>query len=96
MNRAVDVLADPQVTFRRLYADMVHPLFDAPITAETHPAPYLHIPDATLRPAPMPGEHTRRIAGARLGLDAAATDRLIAQGVLFVWSDPADSTESTS
>jgi hypothetical protein len=44
----------------------------------------------------MPGEHTRLIAEARLGLDAAATDRLIARGVLFVWSDPADSTESTS
>ena len=95
MNRAVDVLADPQVTFRRLYADMVHPLFDAPITAETHPAPYRHIADATLRPAPMPGEHTRRLAGALLNLDAAATDRLIADGVLFAWSDPADSTKTT-
>ena len=40
---------------------MVHPLFDAPMPTETGPAPYRHIPPAELRPAPMPGEHTREI-----------------------------------
>ena len=44
MNRAVDVLADPQVTFRKLFTDMAHPLFDAPIPSETGPAPYTNIP----------------------------------------------------
>src|SRR4029077_8053628 len=34
MNRAVDVLADPQITFRKVFSDMTHPLFDAPMPTE--------------------------------------------------------------
>ena len=68
MNRAVDVLADPQVTFRKLFTDMAHPLFDAPMPSETGPAPYTKIPPAELRPAPMPGQHTREICHKVLGL----------------------------
>jgi crotonobetainyl-CoA:carnitine CoA-transferase CaiB-like acyl-CoA transferase len=96
MNRAVDVLADPQVKFRMLYAGMVHPLFDAPIPAETHPAPYRHIPDATMRPAPMPGEHTREIGRAVLGLNAEEIERLIAESVLFSWTDTDEETRSST
>ena len=88
MNRAVDVLADRQLAFRHLYVDMVHPLFAAPLTAETHPAPFKRIDDAPLRPAPMPGEQTREIVGGVLQLDAGETERLIAEGVLFAWSGP--------
>ena len=88
MNRAVDVLADPQLAFRHLYTDMAHPLFEATMPTETHPAPFRRIADAPLRPAPMPGEHTREIAGSLLGLDTTETDRLIAEGVLFAWSKP--------
>jgi crotonobetainyl-CoA:carnitine CoA-transferase CaiB-like acyl-CoA transferase len=83
MNRAVDVLADPQITFRNVFSDMTHPLFDAPMPTETGPAPYRHIPPAELRPAPMPGEHTREICQKLLAMDAQETDRLIAEGVLF-------------
>jgi crotonobetainyl-CoA:carnitine CoA-transferase CaiB-like acyl-CoA transferase len=83
MNRAVDVPTDPQVTFRRLYTAMTHPLFDAPMLSETGPAPYTRIPAAELRPAPMPGEQTRQICRQVLGLSAQETDRLIADGVLF-------------
>lgn len=83
MNRAVDVLADPQLSFRKVFSDMIHPLFDAPMPTETGPAPYRHIPPAELRPAPMPGEHTREICQKLLGMDAERTDRLIADGVLF-------------
>ena len=83
MNRAVDVLADPQITFRKVFSEMTHPLFDAPMATETGPAPYQHIPPAELRPAPMPGEHTREICQKLLALDAEETDRLIAEGVLF-------------
>jgi crotonobetainyl-CoA:carnitine CoA-transferase CaiB-like acyl-CoA transferase len=83
MNRAVDVLADPQVVFRKLFSDMSHPLFDAPMPTETGPAPYRDIPRAELRPAPMPGEHTREICQKLLAMDADETDRLIAEGVLF-------------
>jgi crotonobetainyl-CoA:carnitine CoA-transferase CaiB-like acyl-CoA transferase len=62
---------------------MTHPLLDAPMPAETGPAPYLHIAPAELRPAPMPGEHTREICQKLLALDADETDRLISEGVLF-------------
>ena len=67
MNRAVDVLVDPQVTFRRLYAEMVHPLFEAAMPAETHPAPFRNVPDAMMLPAPMPGSTPVRSVG-RSGL----------------------------
>jgi crotonobetainyl-CoA:carnitine CoA-transferase CaiB-like acyl-CoA transferase len=83
MNRAVDIPTDPQVAFRRLYVEMAHPLFDAPMLSETGPAPYTGIPTAELRPAPMPGEQTRQICQEVLGLSAEDTDRLIADGVLF-------------
>jgi crotonobetainyl-CoA:carnitine CoA-transferase CaiB-like acyl-CoA transferase len=95
MNRAVDVLVDPQVEYRKLYTEMVHPLFDAPMPAEKHCAPYRHVPDADLRPAPMPGEHTREICHKLLGMDADGTDHLITQGVLFSWTDPTEPTRST-
>ena len=92
MNRAVDVLADAQVLSRGLYTDMVHPLFPAPITAETHSAPFSRIDDAELRPAPMAGEHTRAVVGELLGLDDDQIDQLIADGVLFALADPAPPT----
>ncbi|MGV0793710.1 CoA transferase [Mycolicibacterium sp. XJ1819] len=83
MNRAVDVPADPQVRCRGLYADMVHPLVNAPILSETGPAPFTAIPRCEFRPAPMPGEHTREICQKVLGMDAAEIDRLLADDVLF-------------
>jgi crotonobetainyl-CoA:carnitine CoA-transferase CaiB-like acyl-CoA transferase len=96
MNRAVDVLADPQVGFRRLYTDLIHPLFDAPMPTETRPAPYRHIADAALRPAPMPGEHTREIGTRLLGMDGDDIGRLIAENVLFSSSDSTEKTGTTS
>ena len=38
---------------------------------------------AELRPAPMPGEHTREICQRVLAMDVDEIDRLISQGVLF-------------
>jgi crotonobetainyl-CoA:carnitine CoA-transferase CaiB-like acyl-CoA transferase len=96
MNRAVDVLADPQVASRRLYTDLLHPLFDGPMPTETHPAPYGHISDASLRPAPMPGEQTREIGMRVVGLDSDEIERLISESVLFSWSDSTEKTGSTS
>jgi crotonobetainyl-CoA:carnitine CoA-transferase CaiB-like acyl-CoA transferase len=83
MNRAADVLADPQLTFRRLYVEMFHPLFAEPMPAEAHPALFRGIPDADLRSAPTPGEHTRQLAEGLLGFDPETTERLIGEGVLF-------------
>jgi crotonobetainyl-CoA:carnitine CoA-transferase CaiB-like acyl-CoA transferase len=96
MNRAVDVLDDPQVVFRGLFTEMAHPMFDAPMPTETRPAPSRHLPAADLRPAPKPGEHTREICHELLGMDAEETERLIAAGVLFSWSDPNEQTRSSS
>ncbi len=83
MNRPADVLADPQLEHRKLFTDMAHPLFDVSLPSETGPAPFRNIPPAELRPAPMPGEHTREVCQKPLGLDIAEIDRLIADGVLF-------------
>jgi crotonobetainyl-CoA:carnitine CoA-transferase CaiB-like acyl-CoA transferase len=83
MNRSVDVLADPVLVHRKTFTDMEHPLFDQPMPTETRPSSYAHIPRAELRPAPMPGEHTREICQKLLALDTEEIDRLIADGVLF-------------
>lgn len=83
MNRAVDVAQDPQVSFRRLFTDMTHPLMDRPIPAETGPAPFTRIPRAELRPAPMAGEHTVQVCRQVLGLSTERIDALITDGALF-------------
>jgi crotonobetainyl-CoA:carnitine CoA-transferase CaiB-like acyl-CoA transferase len=96
MNRAADVLDDPQVVFRRLFTGMTHPMFDAPMPTETRPAHSRHIPPAELRPAPMPGEHTREICHKLLGMAAEETERLITAGALFSWANPNEQTRSSA
>jgi crotonobetainyl-CoA:carnitine CoA-transferase CaiB-like acyl-CoA transferase len=83
MNRPAELLTDPQLEHRKFFTAMAHPLFDAPLPSETGPAPYRNIPPAELRPAPMPGEHTREVCQKILGLDTAEIDRLISDGALF-------------
>jgi crotonobetainyl-CoA:carnitine CoA-transferase CaiB-like acyl-CoA transferase len=83
MNRAPDVYAEAQESEPPLFTDMQHPLIDHPLPTETAPTRYRHIPPAPLRPAPMPGEHTREICHKLLGLADDDIDRLIADGVLF-------------
>lgn len=90
MNRAADVLADPVLVHRTLFTDMVHPLFDNAMPTETGSARFARIPRAELRPAPMPGEHTREICQKVLALDTEEIDRLIAEGVLFTSAEPDD------
>ncbi len=83
MNRPPDILEDPQLIERNLYRDMVHPLIDRPLPAETGPAPFQHIPPAPQRPAPLPGQDTREICRNLLGMSAEETERLIRERVLF-------------
>jgi crotonobetainyl-CoA:carnitine CoA-transferase CaiB-like acyl-CoA transferase len=83
MNRPRDLLEDPQLIERRLFRDMVHPLIDRPLPTETGPAPFLRIPPAPQRPAPLPGQDTREICRKLLGIGAEETGRLIADRVLF-------------
>lgn len=96
MNRAADVLADPVLLHRHSYTDMVHPLFEHPLPSETSPTRFAHIPPAELRPAPMPGEHTREVCHKLLSLDTEEIDRLIAEGVLFTASDLDDASRTRS
>ncbi len=83
MNRPPDVYAEAQSADPQLFTDMEHPLIDHPLPTETRPTRYRHIPPAPLRPAPMPGEHTREICHKVLGLTDDDIERLIAEGVLF-------------
>ncbi len=87
MNRPPDILEDPQLCERKLFSDMHHPLFDHPLAAETGPAPFRHIPPASQRPAPLPGQDTREICHKVLGMSSAETDQLIQDGVLFASTD---------
>lgn len=89
MNRPPDILDDPQLVGRKLLSDMVHPLIEHPLPAETGPAPFRHIPPAPQRPAPLPGQDTREICRNLLGMSAEETERLIRDGVLFAPAGPA-------
>jgi crotonobetainyl-CoA:carnitine CoA-transferase CaiB-like acyl-CoA transferase len=83
MNRPPDIPEDPQLRQRKLFRDMVHPLFDHPLPTETGPAPFRHIPPAPQRPAPLPGQNTREICLKVLGMSPEQTERLVSAGVLF-------------
>jgi crotonobetainyl-CoA:carnitine CoA-transferase CaiB-like acyl-CoA transferase len=83
MNRPPDILEDPQLVERNLLADMVHPLIERRLPAETGPAQFRHIPVAPQRPAPLPGQDTLDICRKLLGVDDGQTRRLIAERVLF-------------
>lgn len=83
MNRPPDLLEDPQLIHRKLFRDMVHPLIERPLPAETGPAPFRHIPNSPRRPAPQAGQDTRDICRDLLGMGPDETERLIADSVLF-------------
>jgi crotonobetainyl-CoA:carnitine CoA-transferase CaiB-like acyl-CoA transferase len=83
MNRPPDIVDDPQLIERKVYCDMVHPLIDRPLPAETGPAPFRNIPPAPQRPAPQPGQDTVEVCRNLLGMSSQETERLIRDGVLF-------------
>lgn len=83
MNRPDDVYEHPQLRWRNLLADMVHPLFEVPLPAETGPAPFRNIPASPQRPAPLPGADTRRVCRDVLGMTDREAEELIESGVLF-------------
>ncbi|MDY6998828.1 MAG: CoA transferase [Actinomycetota bacterium] len=87
MNRAAEVLTDPQHRFRALFAPMRHPLIDAEMPTETAPTRFARIAPAPLRPAPMPGQQTRQVCRALLAMSDEQIDALIDAGVLFT-DDP--------
>ena len=83
MQRPPDILDDRQLIARKLFSDMVHPLIERPLPAETGPAPFQHIPPSPQRPAPLPGQDTREICRRVLGMGDEETERLIGDRVLF-------------
>ncbi|WP_445165248.1 CaiB/BaiF CoA transferase family protein [Mycolicibacterium sp. Dal123E01] len=92
MYRVTDLPDDPQLRSRKVFSDMVHPLFDSPLPTEAGPAPYRHIPPAPQRPAPLPGADTRQLCRDVLDMPADEIEQLIDDGVLFA---PALETETT-
>ena len=93
MQRADEVLADPQLTYRHVLTEMAHPCFEVTLPTEAGPASFRNIPPAPQRPAPLPGADTRRICRDVLAMSALETDRLIAAGVLFAAAEvPAGAT----
>ena len=87
MNRAGDLLADPQLRARATLAEMAHPLLEHPLPTEAGPAPYRHIPPAPQRPAPLPGADTRQVCREVLAMDDTDIEDLITNGVLFSTAD---------
>ncbi|KZS75816.1 acyl-CoA transferase [Mycobacterium kansasii] len=83
MNRPPDLLEDPQLAERQLFATMVHPLISRRLPAETGPAPFRHIPHSPRRPAPEAGQDTRAVCHELLEMSSDEIERLIAEGVLF-------------
>lgn len=81
MRRLPELLTDPQLTARQSFRTMSHPLLARPVPANARPARFSTIGDPPLRPAPVPGEHTRDIGRTLLGLSPADIDRLVHDGV---------------
>ena len=88
MYRPDEVYDHPQLRWRDVLVDMVHPLLEAPLPAETGPAPFRNIPQSPRRPAPLPGADTRAVCREVLDMTADQIEHLIADGVLFATEEP--------
>lgn len=81
VNDLQQVFADPQVIARGLRLDLPHPLAGntpqvaSPLRLSASPVEYRQAP-------PLLGEHTKRVLGEVLGLDAEQIQALRAQGVI--------------
>ena len=82
MLRLPDLLTDPHLAARESFRTMSHALLSGPVPANARAARFAGIPDPPLRPAPVPGEHTRQIARGLLHLSDSEIDRLVHDGVL--------------
>ncbi|WP_230202986.1 CaiB/BaiF CoA transferase family protein [Parafrankia discariae] len=82
MLRLTELPDDEHLRARGAFRVARHPLIPRPMPSENTPARFRNIPDVELRPAPMPGEQTRRVARELLGLDEDEIQRLVDDGVL--------------
>jgi crotonobetainyl-CoA:carnitine CoA-transferase CaiB-like acyl-CoA transferase len=82
MRRLPELLTDPHLVARQSFSTMSHPLLSRPVPANARAARFSSIGDPPLRPAPVPGEHTRQVARTLLGLSHDDIDHLVREGVL--------------
>lgn len=82
MVRLPELLTDPHLSARDAYTQLEHPLLPGPLPTAVRVARFTSIPDAPLRPAPLPGADTHEIAVGLLGLDDAEYRRFVADGIL--------------
>ncbi len=81
MQNSVHILADANLAAR----EFIRVLDQPGLTTMLFEGPFYHASDLDLpllRPAPLLAQHTREICRERLGLDDAAIDALVAEGVL--------------
>ncbi|MGY2872895.1 crotonobetainyl-CoA:carnitine CoA-transferase CaiB-like acyl-CoA transferase [Marmoricola sp. URHA0025 HA25] len=82
MNRVRDLLTDPHVVHRGFFRTVSHPHVAEPMPHEGHPGRFQGIGDVPFAPAPLPGEHSRRVLAAVLGLDEGRIEKLVRDGVV--------------
>lgn len=82
MVRLPDELNHPQLVARDSFHTLEHPLLARPVPTSARIARFSTIPDPALRPAPLPGEHTRDICGSLLRMKPEDIDRLVTANVL--------------
>lgn len=84
MLRVPELLVDPQLAARRVHREMHHPRIADPVPTENAPAGFRWIPDPPLRPAPMPGEHSREVLADWLAMPSDEIDALVAADVVHL------------
>ncbi|MDN5913754.1 MAG: CoA transferase [Pseudonocardia sp.] len=88
MTRLPELLADPQLVARDAFHTLEHEQLSVPVPTGARIARFSTILDAGLRPAPMPGQHTREIGTSLLGLKDTEVDDLLTAGVLQAADEP--------
>jgi crotonobetainyl-CoA:carnitine CoA-transferase CaiB-like acyl-CoA transferase len=77
-----ELLDDPHLRAREQFTELPQPGLPPPVTTESGPALFDHLPPPALRAAPLMAEHTREICRELLGLNDSEIDQLIDTGVL--------------
>lgn len=82
VNTIDKVFADPQVLAREMRIELEHSATGKPERYIASPIKMSETPVSYRRAAPMVGEHTGEVLGELLDMDAAAVERLRAEGVV--------------
>ena len=87
MVRVEGLLGDEHLQSRPFFGELHHPHLGVPLPTLLGEAAFEHLPDVELHPAPVQAEHTYEVLEEYLGLDAAAVEKLVADGVAEVSLD---------